>query len=124
MKIFFNAVLDQIDPKAGPDSYDPAKDPVVVFTSAGPIRMCIADPEMVHDLYNTKKNELLDKTGVLEAIFARFMGHSFLFSKADTAWKSKRKACSHAFYKDRLELQTEIFKDKLQETCEKWASQA
>ena len=53
--------------------------------------MCISDPEMVHELYNTKKNELYDKTGFLESIFARFMGHSFLFSKADTAWKSTEK---------------------------------
>ena len=84
--------------------------------------MCIADPGMVHELYNTTKNELFDKTGFFESIFARFMGHSFLFSKADAAWKSKRKACSHAFYKDRLERQTEIFKEKLQETCEKWTT--
>jgi len=38
------------------------------------------------------------------------LGHSFLTSKGDDLWKAKRKACAHAFYKDKLEAMLEVLK--------------
>ena len=35
-------------------------------------------------------------------MFEDLLGSSFLFSKADKQWETLRKACAHAFYKDRL----------------------
>ena len=43
-----------------------------------------------------------------------------MFSRADKIWKEKRRASSHAFYKDRLAAMLEIMKDKMEEDCEKW----
>ena len=63
--------------------------------------MFVADPAIVQDLFGSK-NALFDKTSLMEAIFKSMIGHSFVFSKADEQWKAKRKASSHAFYKDKL----------------------
>ena len=79
----------------------------------------VTDPDMVQDLY-VQKNALYDKTGIYEGIFSKLMGESFLFSKATDSWKAKRKAISHAFYKDRLVHMVEVLKDKLQDSCTKW----
>jgi cytochrome P450 len=72
----------------------------------------VADPDMVQDLW-VKKNSIFDKTGNFVGIFSKLFGNSFLFSKADEIWKAKRKACSHAFYKERLVHMLEVLKDKI-----------
>ena len=51
------------------------------------------------------------------------MGESFLFSKANDNWRAKRKACSHAFYKERLVSMIEVLKDKLADSCKSWLDQ-
>ena len=38
---------------------------------------------------------------------------TFVFQKGDENWNKKRKACAHAFYKDRLAKMMEVMKDKL-----------
>ena len=78
---------------------------------------------MVQDLF-VKKNSIFDKTGNFEGIFSKLLGSSFLFSKADELWKAKRKACAHAFYKERLVIMIETLKDKLEEDCKLWTKQA
>ena len=52
------------------------------------------------------------------------MGESFLFSRTDAAWKAKRQACSHAFYKGKLEMMLEVMKDLLEARFEKWLASA
>ena len=69
------------------------------------------------------KNALFDKTGTLEGAFSTLLGKSFLFSKADEIWKAKRKACAHAFYKERLVHMLEVLKEKVSDGCEKWTAQ-
>lgn len=68
----------------------------------------------------TSKNAIFDKNGTFEAITANLLGHSFLFSKADEKWKAKRKACAHAFYKDKLVRMLETLKDKIEFYCDEW----
>ena len=106
--------LDHLDPDARLGSYDSTKDPVVVMNMASVCTLYISDPAMVQDLF-VNKGAIFDKTGNFEGIFSKLFGKSFLFSKGDAVWKSKRKACAHAFYKDRLEQMLEILKDKLEE---------
>ena len=77
----------------------------------------INDPAIVQDLF-TKQNTKIDKVGDSEAIFMDLLGKSFLFSKGDDVWKAKRKACSHAFYKERLVFMLETLKDKSVDTFE------
>ena len=79
----------------------------------------IADPDMAFEFY-TAKNAIFDKTGAFEAAFSPIMKHSFLFSRADEGWKAKRKACAHAFYKNRMVQMLETLKDKISERCEEW----
>ena len=83
------------------------------------VQLHVADPEMAQDLW-VKKNAIFDKTGNFEGIFSKALGSSFLFSKADEVWKAKRKACAHAFYKERLAVMVEILKDKLEADCLSW----
>ena len=93
--------MDEINPKAGLNNYNPQRDPVVVKNYGGNVHVMVADPEMAQDLL-VHKNTMYDKTGTMQGAMSGFMGKSFLFSKTDEDWKAKRKACSHAFYKERL----------------------
>ena len=113
-------MLDHFEPNVGlRDSYDSAKDPVTVLNIGSIITLMVSDPDMVQDLL-VQKNALFDKTGIVEGVFSKLMGNSFLFSKATDSWKAKRKAVSHAFYKERMVHMVEVLKDKLQDSCAKW----
>ena len=79
----------------------------------------INDPAIVQDLF-TKQNTKIDKVGDSEAIFLDLLGKSFLFSKGDDVWKAKRKACSHAFYKERLVNMLETFKVTVMDRFRQW----
>ena len=46
--------------------------------------------------------------------FEELLGKSFVFSKGDKKWETIRKACAHAFYKDRLKNMMLILKSKLE----------
>ena len=68
------------------------------------LRRCmlvVADPLIMQELFTTKNNDI-DKNIQTELMMKELIGESFLFSKATDAWKAKRKACAHAFYKDKL----------------------
>ena len=112
-------ILDALNPGAGYNNYDPQKDPVCVYNFGGTVTVMIADAEMVQDLLG-QKNSIYDKEGWTMGVFKKLLGHSFLFSPADDDWKAKRKACAHAFYKERLVHMIEIFKEKLEEHCLQW----
>ena len=81
--------------------------------------LSIGDPAAIQDMCVTK-NAHFDKTGKFERVFKNFFGNSFLFSKADDMWKAKRKAISHAFYKDRLNLMIEALKEQILSTQKIW----
>ena len=48
------------------------------------------------------------------------LGESFLFTKTDELWKAKRKACAHAFYKDRLAKMMTTLQDKIMDALRRW----
>ena len=48
---------------------------------------------------------------------------AFIFQKGDENWAQKRKACAHAFYKDRLEKMTFVLKEKLNAWVDKYNSE-
>ena len=76
------------------------------------LMLFVQDQSIVRDMYGVK-NSLLDKTGKFEAVFKNLFGNSFIFSKGDNIWKEKRRASSHAFYKDRLVHMLEALKEKI-----------
>lgn len=104
------------------DEANANKDPVVVLNMGTTIYMYVSDADMAYDLLITK-NSIFDKTGEVKAVFSKIMGNSFLFSSADEDWKVKRKACAHAFYKERLVHMLEVLKDKTAAKCENWLTQ-
>ena len=57
---------------------------------------------------------------MMETMFRDSIGESFVFSKGDESWKAKRKACAHAFYKERLVLMLETLKLKINEPAIEW----
>ena len=46
-------------------------------------------------------------------MFEDMLGKSFVFSKGDAQWETIRKACAHAFYKERLAKMMLVLKDKV-----------
>ena len=105
-------ILDQHDPSGARDSFDCVKHPVMLVNLGSTPMLFIQEPSIVKDIYGAK-NALLDKSGKFEAIFKNFFGNSFVFSKGDNVWREKRKASSHAFYKDRLVHMIESLKEKI-----------
>ena len=85
--------------------------------------MTVADPEVVQELW-TSKQKIFDKSGEFQYHFHHFFGDSFLFQKGDALWKAKRKATSHAFYKERMVEMTQTLKGKIGTYCEQWAKEA
>ena len=122
IKSTFNWALDQLDSTGKEDSYEPHKHPVVLFNFVGQVQIIISDPNIVRDMFLTK-NQLIDKTDMLRVMFQNFYGDSFLFSPTDKAWKEKRKATAHAFYKERTALMLNVLKDKVAALCQKWTTQ-
>jgi cytochrome P450 len=68
----------------------------------------------------TTKNKCFDKNEIIEYGFKDLIGESFLFSAAGEMWKKKRKACAHAFYKDRLDAMMETLKTILADQIDLW----
>lgn len=101
--------------------YDAGAHPNMLVNYGGDLNLFIADPEIVQEMLG-RKNALIDKTGQHKGIFQNLFGNSFLFSKSDEAWKSKRKSVAHAFYKDRLVHMLDILKTKVSEIQAEWVS--
>lgn len=109
--------------KMGEDrDFDPVKYPMIFFNKLTMPQLIISDPDIVRDLYVTKNNQS-DKDGFTELMFADLIGNSFIFSHNDARWKEKRKACAHAFYKERLVQMIEVLKDKVIESVDKFSQQ-
>ena len=68
----------------------------------------------------TSKNLLVDKPSMVDEMYKDLLGHSFVFSPGGPLWKAKRKACAHAFYKDRLIHMCNILKGKMRTAIDTW----
>ena len=79
--------------------YDSNKTKAVMLVHGTTPSLAILDPEMTKQIYLNSK---VDKTGKFQEIFKDFLGKGMLFSKGDQHWYNLRKACAHAFYKERL----------------------
>ena len=115
-------MLDQHDPSKAVNSYDCAKNPVMMANLGGQLLLFVQDPSIIQDMYGSK-NAIYDKTGEYEAFFKNLFGNSFFFSKGDDIWKKKRRASAHAFYKDRLVHMLDALKDKVFDAQNEWLNQ-
>ena len=68
---------------------------------------------MVQELLSSK-NKITDKHSFLDTMFRDLLENSFIFSPGDEIWKAKRRACAHAFYKERLVQMMEVLRSKLE----------
>lgn len=103
----------------GYERYNGGDIPIFGFKAFNKIALVISDPEVFYDLFTTV-NRFHDKTTIADTVFKKLLGNSFLFSKADDQWKKKRKAMSHAFYKDRLDFITEALKPIIMNKFNQW----
>lgn len=104
------------------EKYDAGKHPLLMMNTAGTLTLIVTDPVVIQDMLVTK-NALLDKTGAFQGVFQNLFGKAFLFSKSDEDWKAKRKACAHAFYKDRLVHMLDTLKKRFTDAIEQWTAE-
>ena len=84
--------------------------------------MYISDPEVVRD-FMTSKNKCIDKDGMLNYIFREYAQDALIFSFTDEVWERKRKGCTHAFYKDRLNMMVDSFHEAILTSFNEWMSE-
>ena len=113
-------LMNWIAQQNGEDRFEAHRYPMVLINMGGVPTLKISDPAVVRDLYTTN-GEFTDKRGAAKQIFRPIMGDSFIFSKNDETWKTRRRAVAHVFYKDRLADMMHTLKDILARKCEKWA---
>ena len=56
------------------------------------------------------KQHTTDKHSFTRELFDKLLGDSFLFAHGNAAWKEKRKVSTHAFFKDKVQMMSETFK--------------
>lgn len=81
-----------------------------------------SDPYVVQDLMTTK-NRCTDFESLKAAYMRNLLGDAFILSKVNERWKAKRKASSHAFYKDRMSNMVSSLKNSIMCSFRKWIEQ-
>lgn len=102
--------------------FDGKEYPVLALNFQTVTHLFVSDPEIVQDIF-VGKNSLLDKDAESLIMFDDIIGKSFVFAHNDEDWKTKRKACAHSFYKERLVFMLETLKDKTESTFNKWTEE-
>ena len=115
-------MMEWLAHKNGEERFEAHKYPLVAVNLLSVITLKVSDPVIVQDLY-TKYNSLTDKRGQAAEVLGPLMGNGLVLSKNDDLWKTKRKALSHVFFKNRLIHMLEIFKYTLTKEFEKLKSE-
>ena len=113
VKVHFNWVLDYGLGGGELDGFKPEEHKVVLLNLMGDVKLMIQDPQMVCELL-ASKNQITDKHPFLDTMFKDLLDNSFIFSPGDQVWKAKRRACAHAFYKERLVHMMEVLRGKVE----------
>jgi cytochrome P450 len=96
----------------GLGDFDAAKTPIFGSVLFGEVNLALCDANVIQEIFTTK-NDCVDKSGTQHLVLKPLLGDAILFSKADEAWKAKRKAISHAFYRDRMVFMLDVLKEAL-----------
>ena len=107
----FNWVIKKTLSEDG-QTYDSSKHKACIMTLFAEPIVLLTCPEIVSELYTTK-NSMVDKTGIFLQAYEDVAPTAFLFEPAKENWQKKRKAVTHAFYKDRFEKLMNVLKEKL-----------
>ena len=106
----------------GDPMIDATKNRMIVLNLIGKVITYVQDPEVVAEMYN-KHNANLDKHPWLGDIFEPMFTDVFIVMPTNSEWKAQRKAVSHMFFKQRLQLMAEVFKGHLNKSCDKWLAE-
>ena len=64
----------------------------------------------------------MDKDLITQEVFKPlFVGFGQM--QTNDVWRERRKACAHMFYKTRLTVMIDVFKEHLSEACDRWLSE-
>lgn len=87
----------------GKPCYDGKTDPVFLMNNLNDVNLCVADHNVVQDMFTTKMNKI-DKDGVFQNIFEPLLGDGFILVPAENKlYKPRRKHVSQAFFREKLE---------------------
>ena len=95
---------------------------MVALNLVGKVLIEVQDPEVVAELYN-KHNPNMDKHELIGKVFEPMFKDVFLVMPTNDEWKSQRKAVAHMFFKQRLQLMAEVFKEHVNTSCDKWLAE-
>ena len=101
---------------------DATKNRMVALNYVGKVLINVMCPEVVHDLYN-KHNANMTKHPIFARVMKPMFSDVFLVMPTNDEWRNQRKAVSHMFFKQRLQLMAEVFKQYLNISCDKWLSE-
>ena len=89
---------------------DAKKHPMISLNLAGLVLTYIQDPEIIQEMYSGRGSKMVDKTDLMQKIFACVFGDMFAFMHTDDTWKAHRKAISHMFFKQKLAIMAGVYK--------------
>ena len=110
-------IMKHVFDSAQPDD----KNATAVFFVTEGAGLHISDPTVIQELYTTK-NKYFDKHPLIKNLTYCLTGESILFTETTQDWRDTRKAISPAFYKGKLENLTEIAKDAVRTTVDRFES--
>ena len=116
-------LLNEKDRQPGEPLFDAAKYPMVVINFGGLLATYVSDPEVVQEMYTGKYSKILEKTDVASKVFEPFFNDFMAFMPANQRWKDQRKACGHMFFKQKLHIMADVFKEHLNIECDKWMAE-
>ena len=117
----FRYLMENIDDQKT-RGLDGAKFPAIIVNFLSKVWIVNNDPEIASELFN-KHGKYIDKVPDQAEQFKNLLGSSLLFGPTDDDWRAKRKACAHAFYKDRLNHMLEVLKGKINLRVDKWTKE-
>ena len=96
---------------------------MMVYNLAGMVVTFIADLDVAQDIYSGKGSQILDKIPLSAEVFNPLFSNVFFFMAGDEEWKKRRKAVAHMFFKKKVQTMTEVLKEYLNASCDKWQAE-
>ena len=118
-RTLFDWVMNKMSHADGKGRFTGSDYPLVISQMFGKVYWTVSEPEILEQLC-TKYTNQLEKPTMPFLMTKELLGSSFLMVKGDETWKAKRRACAHAFYKDKLEAMIDISKGQAQNRLQAW----
>ena len=117
--VWMMGLLTEKTRQPGDPIIDATKNRVIAVNVLGNVFTFIQCPDAVQDCYN-KHNQDMDKHKMVGDMFEPMFKEVFGTMHTNEEWKSQRKAISHMFFKQRLSVMLNVFKEHVNTSCDKW----